>query len=86
MLPNVFYNLGTLTGTVTFSMASASDNTIANHWYWTFDTDTTVPNITWPNSIIKWIGNSLDNDTPNVEASTHYEVSIQNDYGIFNAF
>ena len=31
--PNVFYRLGTLTGTVTFSLATPSDNTIVNHYY-----------------------------------------------------
>ena len=31
--PNVLYDLGTITGTVTFTMASPSDATIINHYY-----------------------------------------------------
>lgn len=32
-LPNIVYDLGTLTGSVTFTLASPSDNTIANPYY-----------------------------------------------------
>ena len=31
--PNILYDLGTLTGTVTFTMASPTDATIINHYY-----------------------------------------------------
>lgn len=86
MLPNKLYKLGILSGSVTISLASPTDNTIENEYRFTFTADSTAPTITWPNSVTKWIGNSLDNGAPKVEASTYYEVSIQDGYGIFNAY
>jgi hypothetical protein len=76
MLPNVLYKLGTLTGSVTISLAAASDNTIANEWGFTFTAGSTAPTITWPASIIGWAGNCLSNGAPVITASKHYEVSI----------
>lgn len=73
-LPNVFYSLGELSGDTTFYMDAASDNAILNHWYWTFDTPSTVPTITWPAAITKWVGGSA----PTLTASTHYEISVIN--------
>lgn len=71
MLPNVMYNLGTLTGTVTFSLASPTYNTIVNHYYWTFTAGSTAPTITWPSGI-SWFGGSA----PVITAGKHYDVSI----------
>ena len=79
MLPNVMYKLGTKTGTVSFTMASASDSSIINHWYWTFETSTTAPTITWPAAITGWIGGSA----PTIEASKHYEISVLDGIGAF---
>ena len=79
MLPNVMYRLGTKTGTVSFTMASATDNTIINHWYWTFETSTTAPTVTWPAAITGWIGGSA----PTIEASKHYEISVLDGIGAF---
>lgn len=76
--PNVFYNLGTLTGSVTFSLASVNDANIVNHYYWTFDTSTTAPTITWPSGI-SWFGGNV----PTIVASKHYEISILNNIGCF---
>lgn len=73
-LPNVYYNLGELSGDTTFLMAAATDNTILNHWYWVFDTPSTAPTITWPAAITSWQGGS----SPTVAASTHYEISVIN--------
>ena len=75
MLPNVVYDLGTLTGTVTFSLATPSDNTIANPYHWTFETGSTAPTITWPSGLT-WAGGSA----PTINASKHYEVMVRNDY------
>ena len=72
MLPNTLYNLGTLSGNTTFSMASASNNNIANHWYWTFTTPSTAPTITWPAAITSWYGGSA----PTIAGSKKYEVSV----------
>lgn len=79
MLPNVMYNIGTLSGNTTFAMASASDNTIVNHWYWTFDTPSTAPTITWPQAITSWNGGSA----PTINASKHYEISVLNGIGTY---
>lgn len=77
-LPNVFYNLGELTGSVTFALATPDDATIVNHYYWTFETGSTAPTITWPNGIT-WLGGSA----PEIGASKHYEISVLNGIGTF---
>lgn len=71
MLPNVLYNLGTLTGSVTMTMASAITG-VASHWYFTFDTGATAPTITWDAAITSWAGGSA----PTISANKHYEVSV----------
>lgn len=83
MLPNVLYNLGTLSGSVTISFATPADANIDNEYKFTFDTDTTAPTITWPNSITAWAGNCLDSSTPpvpTIASSKHYEVSVLGGY------
>ena len=70
-VPNVLYNLGTLTGSKTFTLASPSDNAIVNHYYWTFTAGSTAPTITWPSGI-SWFGGSA----PTITAGKHYDVSI----------
>ena len=73
-VPNVVYNLGTLSGNTSFSMAAATDNTIANIWCWTFTTPSTAPTITWPAGITGWSGGSQ----PTINASKSYEISVMN--------
>ena len=75
--PNVVYDLGSVTGTVTFSLATPSDANIANHYYWTFDTGSTAPTITWPSGI-SWVGS-----TPSVIANKHYDISIMDGVGVW---
>ena len=75
--PNVLYDLGTITGTVTFTMASPTDATIINHYYWTFETSSTAPTITWPAGITSWYGGSA----PTISASKHYEISVLDGVG-----
>lgn len=70
-IPNVFYRLGTLTGSVTFTLASPSDSAIVNHYYWTFTAGSTAPTITWPSGV-SWFGGSA----PTITAGKHYDVSI----------
>ena len=76
MLPNVMYVLGTLSGSTTFTLASGTSG-IVNHYYWTFDTGSTAPTITWPSVITKWVGGSA----PTINANKHYEVSVINGVG-----
>lgn len=72
-VPNVFYRLGTLTGSVTFTLASPSDSAIVNHYYWTFETGSTAPTITWPSGT-SWVGGSA----PEISAGNSYEISVLN--------
>lgn len=76
--PNIVYYLGTLSGNTTFALATPADATIANHYFWTFDTPATAPTITWPAGITSWYGGSA----PTINASKHYEVSVLNGVGI----
>ena len=78
-LPNILYDLGTITGTVAFTMASPSDTTITNHYYWTFETSSTAPTITWPVGVTSWNGGSA----PTIAASKHYEISVLDGVGCY---
>ena len=71
-LPDVVYSLGTLTGTITFTIAAAVTGNV-NHYFWMFDTGSTAPTITWPTGIT-W----ADGSAPTVAASKHYEISVLN--------
>ena len=77
--PNVVYSLGQLTGTVSFVLAPAVSQDIVNHYYWTFETGTNPPIVTWP-SVTKWGGNCVQNGSPVLVANAHYEVSIMDGY------
>lgn len=70
--PDVVYSLGTLSGTITFSLAAAVTGNV-NHYFWMFDTSSTAPTITWPAGIT-W----ADGFAPTVQASKHYEISVLN--------
>lgn len=76
-LPNVMYNLGVLSGNTTFALATPADANIVNHYYWTFDTGSTAPTITWPSGL-SWFGGSA----PTINASKHYEISVLNGIGV----
>lgn len=76
-LPNILYSLGTLSGNTTFALATPVDANVVNHYYWTFNTSTTAPTITWPSSIT-WFGGSA----PYINASKHYEISVLNGIGV----
>lgn len=76
-LPNIVYDLGTLSGNTTFTLATPADANIVNHYYWTFDTGSTAPTITWPTGLT-WFGGSA----PTINASKHYEISVLNGIGV----
>lgn len=76
-LPNVMYNIGPVTANTTFLMQNPTNNTIVNHYYWTFDILQNVPTITWPAGIT-WVGGS----EPTINASKHYEISVLNGIGV----
>ena len=79
-LPNVVYDLGTLTESVTFALAAGMTGKV-NAYHWTFDTGSTAPTITWPANII-W----PDDVTPTVDANKHYEVLVRNGYASILVF
>ena len=68
-LPDVVYELGTLTGSVTFALASAVSGQV-NHYFWTFTAGSTAPTITWPSGIT-WADSA-----PTITASKKYQISI----------
>lgn len=74
MIPNIMYVLGELEGDTTFEFAAPTDPTIVNHYYFTFDTPSTAPTITWPSSIRMW----ADGEAPSISENKHYEVSVLN--------
>ena len=73
-LPNIEYNLGTLTGNVTFALASAVSG-IGNKWYWCFKAGATAPTITWPTGLL-WP--QPDAEPPTIEANDEVEVEVKN--------
>lgn len=74
MVANTVYALGELNSDTTFALFPATDNDIANIWYWTFSTGATAPMITWPQQITMW----ADGEAPTIEANKHYEISVMN--------
>lgn len=80
--PNTPYHLGTLTGSVTFALAAASDANIENWWMWTFDTGATLPTIQWPSGIT-WEGGII---APPIAGAHHYEIYIMDGYGCYKEF
>ena len=85
MQPGILYVLGTLTGAVTFSLASPSDASVENEYDFTFDSGSSAVIPTWPNGLT-WGGNCLKNGVPDIKASKHYEVSIRNNYAVIIEF
>lgn len=77
MLPNKLYNLGTLTGNVTFTLAAGTSG-IVNHYYWTFDIGSTAPTITWPSGITWSTGSA-----PTIATNKHYEISVLNNIAVY---
>lgn len=73
--PRVVYKLGMLTGTVTFDLASPTDNAVPNPYKWTFETGSTAPTVSWPSNIIWPKGFS-----PDVDTNCHYEITVEDGY------
>ena len=79
MKPNVYYNLGTLTGNITFSLAEPEDANIVNHYFFSFIAGNPIPTITWPAGIVGWASGVA----PTMIESVYYEVSILNGYAAY---
>lgn len=69
------YFLGTITGSKTWALASPEDNYIMNHYFWTFETGSTAPTITWPTGLT-W----PEGSAPTIKPNHHYEISVLNNY------
>ena len=72
-LPNVPYELGTISATTSFSLASATDTDIDNWWFWAFAIGSTVPTISMPTGLT-W----ADGDEPTIAANKYYEIYVRN--------
>lgn len=83
MLPDEAYDLGALSGSVTFALAPAVTGNV-NHYYWVFSTGGVPPTPTWPAAITIWAGNCIDEDlgTPVLSANKTYEVSVIGGRGV----
>ena len=69
---NRYYYLGELTGSNTFTLNTTNiDTTKLNHYYITYKIGSTLPTVSWPNTI-KWSSGV----EPPIEADTYYEISI----------
>lgn len=69
MLPNVVYELGTVTNDFEVTLAAGQQGKL-NHYFFTFETGSTPPTITWPS--LSW----EDGEEPTLEANKHYSFSI----------
>lgn len=80
MLSNTQYNFGTLDASIIFSLATPTDATVMNMYYWTFSTpaDMTGLNVTLPSGIT-W----ADGNGPAIEAGTYYEIMVCNGIGTY---
>ena len=78
-LPNVYYSLGTVSGSVTWSLASSSS--AADEYMLEFTAASTAPTITWPTGI-PWLAGSA----PTINSNKTYQVSIQNNLAVCGEF
>lgn len=72
--PNKFYIWGEV-ASLNITLATPSDNTIANEYLFQFTSGSTATELTLPNTI-KWV------QTPTIEANKTYQVSILNNIGV----
>ena len=82
-LPNEVYDLGELTGNVTFALAAPTDFTKPNPYHWTFETGSTPPTVSWPSNII-WTDGIAP--APTLAANKHYEITVRNGYATLLVF
>lgn len=80
LLPDVAYELGTLTGAVTISLAAAASGHL-NHYFFIFSTGSVAPTVTFPPSVTKWAGNCVTSNAPAIGTNRRYEVSILDGVG-----
>lgn len=80
MLPNVYYDLGTVTSYTFTINRTGLDSTIVNHWIWAFRSSaSTDSSIVWPTGL-SWDGGSA----PTINRGKRYEISVIDYYAEFN--
>lgn len=85
MEPNKVYRLGTLSGSVTFSLDQTNlSGTNNDSWHWTFTSGSTAPTVNWPSTgITEWDGGT----PPVVDANKHYEIDVDEEgYATYKIF
>lgn len=75
MLPNVFYNLGTLNNDLVVTLAAPTDLTHVNEYILRFTMPSTPVTVSIPLNI-------TFNSQPNFVAGSTYEITIIDDYGL----
>ena len=74
MLPNIFYDLGTISEDTTFILNTSNTNeNVVNCYHWTFNISDVVPTITWPLEIEYWYP-----EAPVIEAGKYYDITLVN--------
>lgn len=82
MLPDEVYDLGELSGSVSFILAAAVSGK-TNYYTWSFSTGATPPTPTWPVGVTLWAGNCIDQyGAPGLSANKTYEVSVKDGHGL----
>ena len=80
--PNIYYrNTSTSLSTLTITLGSISNSNIINEYFVEFTTSSSGTSVSLP-STIKW----ANGEAPTFEASTTYQISIVNDFGIVTKF
>ena len=78
MEPNKLYKYGTLSGDTVFPpLATPTDLNKANVYWWKFTTPASTINVQLPAAITKWNGGSA----PTIDASTTYEITVEDGFG-----
>lgn len=72
--PNKYYTFGEV-ASLTITLATPTDNTVYNEYMFEFDSGTTPTSLTLPNTV-SWV------ETPTIEASKTYQVSIVNNIAL----
>ena len=80
--PNLYYrNTSTSLSSLTITLASETNTSIINEYFVEFTTSSSGTTVSLP-STIKW----ANGETPTFEASTTYQISIVNNFGIVTKF
>ena len=78
MEPNKLYKYGTLSGDTVFPpLATPTDQSRANVYWWKFTTPASTINVQMPSAITIWNGGQ----PPTIDPSTTYEITVEDGFG-----